>query len=59
MDRETPRDRSSGGRDDNVGTMFVGNLNHETTERRLRDFFEAHGRVLSAKVWFDQTCKFF
>lgn len=43
-------DRDAKARDDNVGTMFVGNLNHETSERRLRDFFETYGRVLSAKV---------
>lgn len=49
-DRETPRAGDGDGRDETGGTIFVGNLNHETTERRLRDYFETYGRVLSTKV---------
>ncbi len=49
-DRETPRAGDGDGRDETGGTIFVGNLNHETTERRLREYFETYGRVLSTKV---------
>ncbi len=49
-DRETPRGGDADGREDTAGTIFVGNLNHETSERRLREFFEEYGRVLSTKV---------
>jgi hypothetical protein len=53
-DRETPR---GGDGDDGAGggTIFVGNLNHDTSERRLRDFFESYGRVLSTKVSLIRT----
>ena len=57
VDRETPREQHhqphGGGnnpRDDNVGTIFVGNLHRELSERRLREYFDSYGRVLSAKV---------
>ena len=55
VDRDTPREHHGGGgasRDDNVGTIFVGNLNRDTSERRLREYFDTYGRVLSAKVPF-------
>lgn len=45
-DRETPRS----GRDDNVGSIFVGNLPIDITERKLREFFDKYGRILSVKV---------
>jgi hypothetical protein len=54
VDRETPREQhhphGGGARDDNVGTIFVGNLHRELSERRLREYFDTYGRVLSAKV---------
>lgn len=37
-------------RENNYGTIFVGNISHDTNENTLRDFFEAYGRVASAKV---------
>ena len=37
-------------RESNPGTVFVGNISHDTTENTLRDFFETYGRVASAKV---------
>jgi RNA recognition motif-containing protein len=45
--------RDPGG-EENVGTVFVGNLSHDTSEKTLREFFEQYGRVLEAKVieWF-------
>ncbi len=52
--RETPR-TGDDDREENAGTIFVGNLNHETTERRLREYFETYGRVLSTKVCFAIT----
>jgi RNA recognition motif-containing protein len=44
------RDFRDPGGEENIGTVFVGNLNHETTEKALRDFFEQYGRVLETKV---------
>ncbi len=37
-------------RESNPGTVFVGNISHDTTENTLRDFFETYVRVASAKV---------
>jgi RNA recognition motif-containing protein len=34
--------------------IYVGNLSFDTTEDQLRELFEAHGAVLSAKVITDQ-----
>lgn len=31
-------------------TVYVGRLSHETSERRLREFFETYGTVTDAKV---------
>ncbi len=45
-DRETPR----GSREDNPGTIFVGNLPVDVTDRRLREFFDNYGRVSTVKV---------
>ena len=59
IDRDTPREHHGGGgasRDDNVGTIFVGNLNRDTSERRLREYFDTYGRVLSAKVPLFRCC---
>eukprot|EP00884_Botryococcus_braunii_P010321 jgi/Botrbrau1/19290/Bobra.0073s0033.1 len=44
--------REPGG-EENVGTVFVGNLSHDTSEKTLREFFEQYGRVLEAKVVHD------
>jgi len=33
--------------------LYVGNLNHDTTERTLREAFAAHGEVVSVKVITD------
>ena len=46
-DRETPR---SGGREENVGSIFVGNLPVDISDRRLREFFSEYGTILSVKV---------
>ncbi len=34
--------------------IYVGNLSFDTTEDQLREAFEAHGAVLSAKIITDQ-----
>ena len=46
-DRPFPREDT---RENNYGTIFVGNISHDTNENTLRDFFETYGRVASAKV---------
>ena len=33
--------------------LYVGNLNYNTTEERLRELFEQYGKVMSAKVVTD------
>ena len=34
--------------------IYVGNLSFDTTEEQLKELFEAHGAVLSAKIITDQ-----
>ena len=34
--------------------IYVGNLSFDSTEEQLRELFEAHGTVLSAKIITDQ-----
>ncbi len=34
--------------------IYVGNLSFDTSEDQLRELFEAHGAVLSAKIITDQ-----
>ena len=34
--------------------IYVGNLNYDTTEEDLRELFETHGSVDSAKIISDQ-----
>ena len=46
-DRETPR---SGGREENIGSIFVGNLPVDITDRRLKEYFSEYGTILSVKV---------
>ena len=43
------RSRSPG---ENNSTVFVGNLNHDTDDRALREFFTTWGKVLETKVRF-------
>jgi len=43
-------------RESNPGTVFVGNISHDTTENTLRDFFETYGRVASAKARRSPLC---
>lgn len=30
--------------------IYVGNLNHKTTEKRLQDLFSSYGKVFSVKI---------
>lgn len=46
-DRETPR---SGGREENIGSIFVGNLPVDITDRKLKEYFSEYGTILSVKV---------
>lgn len=34
--------------------LYVGNLNYQTTDEQLRNFFETHGKVNSVKIIFDR-----
>jgi RNA recognition motif-containing protein len=34
--------------------IYVGNLSYDTTEAGLSDLFQAHGKVVSAKVIMDR-----
>ena len=52
-DRHFPREDT---RENNYGTIFVGNISHDTNENTLRDFFETYGRVASAKVRLRMDC---
>lgn len=33
--------------------LYVGNMNYDTSEERLRELFEQYGKVMSAKVVTD------
>jgi RNA recognition motif-containing protein len=35
--------------------LYVGNMNYDTTEGRLREVFEAHGEVISINVITDRN----
>ena len=47
------RSRSPG---DNNSTVFVGNLNHDTDDRAMREFFTQYGKVLETKVGDASRC---
>lgn len=54
FERPYHRGRDEGGEEieyvENVGTVYVGALSHDTDEASLRNFFETYGRVVDTKA---------